>query len=148
MKKVVFMLLVVLFAGCPSCMAQDNNQRQGFGGPRGQRMDPKERIENMIKYLELDETRAAQFKVVMEEQQKQIAEQLQENSAILNGERPSEEQIKEFREKMQEKQAAINTVLQLILTEEQFEKYQKMTERRGYMGGRGNRPNRERQNEQ
>lgn len=141
MKKTIIMLLVALFAGSTLCMAQGNDrQRQGRRG-----MDPKAMIDYMIKELELNETTAAQFRVVMEEQQKQMAEEMSSFfSQLEEGQRPTQEQRQQMMEKFQEKQAAINTVLQIILTEDQFKKYQELSTRRG--PGRGDR-NRQRREE-
>ena len=44
--------------------------------------------------------------------------------------------MEKMRAKFQEQQQAINIVLQVILTEEQFAKYQEMNQRRG-LGRRG-----------
>lgn len=128
MKKTFIMLMVALFASTTICMAQDNQDRRQ--GRRG--MDPKARVENMIKELGLNETTAAQFRVVMEEQQKQMMEDMSSIMGQLEeGQRPTAEQRQQMMEKFQEKQAAINTVLQIILTEDQFKKYQEMNTRRG-----------------
>lgn len=132
MKKAFFMLMVALFMGTTLCLAQDNNARQ-----RRPRMDPKERIENMIKELGLNETTAAQFKVVMEEQDKELQEEMNAMfSQLEEGQRPTDEQREAMNKKFQEKQAAINTVLQIILTEDQFKKYQELNTRRGPRGDR------------
>jgi len=138
MKKILLVLVLALFAGS-HIMAQDDNGRRPQGGPRGARMDPKERTEQMIKELELNETQAAQFRVVMEEQQKEMQAQMEAARQESNGERPSREQMEKMRAKFQEQQEAINIVLQVILTEEQFAKYQEMNQRRGpgRRGGQG-----------
>jgi hypothetical protein len=56
--------------------------------------------------------------------------QMEEFRKESNGERPSEEQMEKMRAKFQEQQEAINIVLQVILTEEQFAKYQEMNQSR------------------
>ena len=94
----------------------------------------------MIKELELNETQAAQFRVVMDEQQKGMQAQMEEFRKEANGERPSKEQMEKMRAKFQEQQEAINIVLQVILTEEQFAKYQEMNQRRLNRRGRQFRP--------
>ena len=138
MKKIFLFLMMSLVCGATLLAQDDNNQRQGRG-PRGPRMDPKERVEQQIKELGLNDTQAEQFRVVMEEQQKQMEEEMKAMFEQNNGERPTREQMEANRAKMQEKQEAINVVLQLILTEEQFKKYQEMNQRRG-PGGRGGFP--------
>lgn len=127
MKKSLVLLLFALLANICVCQAQDNTRQRRNGGPR---MDPKMRTEQMIKVLELNEQQAAQFRVVMEEQQKQMMAMFQE------GEPPSQE-------KMMEQAQAINVVLQMILTEDQFKKYQELNSRRGMnrMSGEGQRGN-------
>ena len=88
---------------------------------------------------ELNETQAAQFRVVMEEQQKEMQAQMEAARKESTGERPTKEQMEKMRAKFQEQQQAINIVLQVILTEEQFAKYQEMNQRRGpgRRGGQG-----------
>ena len=130
MKKILLVLVLALFAGS-NVMAQDENGGRPGGRPRGVRMDPKERTEQMIKELELNETQAAQFRVVMEEQQKEMQAQMEALRQESSGERPSQEQMEKMRAKFQEQQQAINIVLQVILTEEQFAKYQELNQRRG-----------------
>lgn len=131
MKKSFVLILFALLANISVCQAQDNQRQRPNGSPR---MDPKLRTEQMIKVLELNEQQAAQFRVIMEEQQKQMMEMFQ------SGERPS-------REKMMEKAEAIQVVLQMILTEDQFKKYQELNARRGPgnrgQGGEGRRARRE-----
>ena len=129
MKKILLVLVLSLFASL-HIIAQDGNGRRPQDGPRGARINPKERTEQMIKELELNETQAAQFRVVMDEQQKGMQAQMEEFRKESNGERPSEEQMEKMRAKFQEQQEAINIVLQVILTEEQFAKYQEMNQSR------------------
>lgn len=138
MKKILLVLVLALFANS-YIMAQDDNDRRPQGGFRGARMNPKERTEQMIKELELNETQAAQFRVVMEEQQKEMQAQMEAARKESTGERPTKEQMEKMRAKFQEQQQAINIVLQVILTEEQFAKYQEMNQRRGpgRRGGQG-----------
>lgn len=138
MKKILLVLVLALFANS-HIMAQDDNGRRPQGGFRGARMNPKERTEQMIKELELNETQAAQFRVVMEEQQKEMQAQMEAARKESSGERPTKEQMEKMRAKFQEQQQAINIVLQVILTEEQFAKYQEMNQHRGpgRLGGQG-----------
>lgn len=97
--------VVLCMMGAAAGMAQDSNRQ------RGERMDPSQRIEQMVKQLGLDEAKAKEFRAVMEEMK-----------PAAGGERPS-------REEMQKKREAVDKKVKAILTEEQYKKYQKLNQR-------------------
>ncbi|MCI5579920.1 MAG: hypothetical protein MR387_01155 [Phocaeicola plebeius] len=97
--------VVLCMMGAAAGMAQDSNRQ------RGERMDPSQRIEQMVKQLGLDEAKAKEFRAAMEEMK-----------PAAGGERPS-------REEMQKKREAVDKKVKAILTEEQYKKYQKLNQR-------------------
>lgn len=114
MKKVVLSLAMFAFlASSHVCMAQD----------RPQRMNPEQRMEQMVKDLELNETQAKEFKAVMESMRPQKGQN--------EGERPS-------REEMEKKRTEMEAKIKGILTEEQYKKYQEM-QKNNRRGGNRNR---------
>ena len=105
MKKVILSLAMFAFLASGSvCMAQD----------RPQRMNPQQRVEQMVKDLGLNEEQTKEFKALMETMRPQRGQQ---------GERPS-------REEMQKRRAEMEAKIKGILTEEQFKKYQEMQKNR------------------
>ena len=105
MKKVILSLTMFAFLASGSvCMAQD----------RSQRMNPQQRVEQMVKDLGLNEEQTKEFKALMETMLPQRGQQ---------GERPS-------REEMQKRRAEMEAKIKGILTEEQFKKYQEMQKNR------------------
>ena len=107
MKKQVMSLAVVLcMMGAAAGMAQDTNRQ------KGERMDPSQRIEQMVKELALDDAKAKEFRSVMESMK----------PAANIGERPS-------REEMQKKREEADQKVKAILTEEQYKKYQELNQR-------------------
>lgn len=112
MKKVILSLAMFAFLASGSvCMAQD----------RPQRMNPQQRIEQMVKDLELNEKQAKEFKALMESMRPQRGQNA--------GERPS-------REDMQKRRTEMEAKIKGILTEEQYKKYQDMQKNRRNGGGR------------
>ena len=91
-----------MLVGTGVCMAQQNR-----GGDRSNR---EQRIEKMVKDLELNEVQAKDFKAAMEEMRP-----ARNNS----GERPS-------REEMEKKRNELDAKIKSILTEEQYKKYKEM----------------------
>ena len=105
MKKVILSLTMFAFLASGSvCMAQD----------RPQRMNPQQRVEQMVKDLGLNEEQTKEFKALMETMRPQRGQQ---------GERPSHEE-------MQKRRAEMEAKIKGILTEEQFKKYQEMQKNR------------------
>lgn len=112
MKKVIFSLAMFALVASGSVMAQN----------RPQRMNPEQRMEQMVKELNLNEQQAKDFKEVMESMRPQRGQ----------GERPS-------REEMEKRRTEMNTKIKGILTEEQYQKYQEMQQRNRRGGERNNR---------
>lgn len=105
MKKIILSLTMFAFLASGSvCMAQD----------RPQRMDPQQRMEQMVKDLGLNEEQTKEFKALMETMRPQRGQQ---------EERPS-------REEMQKRRTEMEAKIKGILTEEQFKKYQEMQKNR------------------
>ena len=112
MKKVILSLAMFAFLASGSvCMAQD----------RPQRMNPQQRVEQMVKDLELNEKQAKEFNALMESMRPQRGQNA--------GERPS-------REDMQKRRTEMEAKIKGILTEEQYKKYQDMQKNRRNGGGR------------
>lgn len=112
MKKIIFSLAMFAFLASGSvCMAQN----------RPQRMNPEQRMEQMVKDLGLNEKQATDFKALMKSMRPQRGQNM--------GERPS-------REEMQKKRTEMETKIKGILTEEQYKKYQDMQENHRGNGGR------------
>ena len=123
MGKRFFTLFFAFIMGLTTCMAQDAEQQQRR---RPQMPTVEQRVERMTKELNLSQEQVEQLTVLYKEQEKAMREMMQ------SGEWPS-------REQMMERMQAQEIVLQAILTEEQYVKYQEMTSRmRGRRGhGRG-----------
>ena len=81
---------------------------------RPQRMNPQQRVEQMVKDLGLNEEQTKEFKALMETMRPQRGQQR---------ERPS-------REEMQKRRVEMEAKIKGILTEEQFKKYQEMQKNR------------------
>lgn len=87
---------------------------------RPQRMNREQRMEQMVKELNLSEEQSKEFKAAMDSMRPR-------NN---NGERPS-------REEMEKKRTEMESKMKSILTEDQYKKYQEMQKNR--RGGRRNR---------
>lgn len=87
---------------------------------RPQRMNREQRMEQMVKQLNLSDEQCKEFKAVMDSVRPR-------NN---NGERPSREEMEKMRTEMESK-------IKSILTEEQYQKYQEMHKNK--RGGRRNR---------
>lgn len=113
MKKQILSLVVVLLMGATVCMAQER---------KNGKMDRQKRMEQMIIDLGLNENQAKDFKEAM----KEMRPTKNDSDA-----RPS-------REEMQKKRNEVNAKIKTILTEEQYKKYQEMSQRKGKSDSRKN----------
>lgn len=106
MKKVIGLCLVVLMSSV-SVFAQEGKRGDKKGG------DPTQRMEKMIKDLDLNEQQAADFrKIEAEYREKMKVEREQAKSDREN-----------MREKMQTMKENRNAEIKKILTEEQYTKF-------------------------
>ena len=130
MKKILFLSMMVLF-----CTIGANAQQRGNREEMEKRM--KERIENYVKELKLNEKKAAGFKKIFEESQAQMRKEMQEARDSGNNGREA------MREKMTKLNAERDAKIKKILSAAEYKKYEELMkaeqERRRQGGGGGSR---------
>ena len=140
MKRIVFIVMVLVGALVISCNNGGNNSQQmpfGRGGMGSGDFDPQamvdRQIEDMDETLDLSDEQEDQIREIMEENFENMAamrEEMQNSGAGFEGMR---EQMQKVREEQDNKMKA-------VLSEEQWEEYQVMQEERRQMRGQGRPP--------
>jgi protein CpxP len=130
MKSTKIMLIAALAAGaliaCSSSLpAQDTTNTAPAGGMRGRMTGPT--IEQLTTNLSLTADQIPKVTAVLDDQKKKMAD-LRADQSVQGQDR---------RTKMTEIRTDMTAKLKDILTDDQFTKYQKMTQRGGRRGGAG-----------
>ncbi|MDB2385440.1 hypothetical protein N9V96_03095 [Polaribacter sp.] len=121
MKKVITVLVFAFI-----CSIATNAQP-----PKREKMSVDKVLTKMTKDLDLSEAQQNEIKQLLQAQEDEVKASMEERKKLRDsGERPSKEMRQKMRKEREAKEKEMDAKLESILTDDQFEKYQKEKEER------------------